>query len=311
MRKREPHFVKKSPALAVALLVVSLFILSGCFGSSSTAKSKNGPDLESMSAQELEKKGDEAARSGKEREALVYYASAMDKGADKSLVNYKIGGMFMGKEEWKKALAAYKAAVAAQNEFPAALYGAGYASFMLEDNGAAEAYLKKALEFAPGMVPSASLLGVVYNKDGKPGEAIPVLEQALKVTPDNPELLNNLGIAKFMAGDFEGAAEAFQASLKVTDATRTRNNLGLALCGLRRYDEAFAAFTAAGSEASALNNLGACYERAGDAQKAREYYEKAVEANPRFYIKASENLTRLNAGQPPAPHPEAGAPVGN
>jgi len=303
--------VKRSQVLLAALLAFSLFALTGCLGSSSSTKPKNGADLENMSAQELEKKGDEAALSGKEREALVYYAKAMEKDGDKALINYKIGGMFTGKEQWKKALAAYKAAVAAQNQFPAALYGAGYASFMMGENGDAEAYLKKALEFAPDMVPSAALLGVVYNKDDKPSEAIPVLTDALKRAPDNADILNNLGISKFMSGDYAGAVEAFTTALKVKEVSRTRNNLGLALCGLGRYDDAFAAFTAAGSEASALNNLGACYERAGNKDKAREYYEKAVEANPRFYIKASENLTRLNSGQPPSLHPDSGAPASN
>ena len=87
-------FVKRSQVLLAALLAFSLFALTGCLGSSSSTKPKNGADLENMSVQELEKKGDEAALSGKEREALVYYAKAMEKDGDKALINYKIGGMF-------------------------------------------------------------------------------------------------------------------------------------------------------------------------------------------------------------------------
>lgn len=300
--------MKKAQAAVVALLILTLTALTGCLGASSS-KSKAGADLENMTAAELERKGDGFAQQGKEKEALTFYDKAMEAGAEKDKVYFKIGSMFLVKDDWKKALAGYRAAIGARNDFPAALYGAGYCSFMLDNMNDAEAFLKKSAEFGPEMSASPALLGVVFNKQNKPEQAIAAFEQALKISPEDPEILNNMAISKFMIGDFEGSVAALRAALKIKESPRSFNNLGLSLCALKRYGEAFEAFTAATTEAAAYNNVGACYERAGDMAKAKEYYEKAVETNPRFYIKASENLTRMNAGQTPT-LPMNGAKVG-
>lgn len=289
---------KAQAAVVVALLILTLTALTGCLGASSSA-SKTDMDPEKMTAEELERKGDGYAQTGKQKEALKFYNKAMEAGATKDKVYFKIGSMFLVKDDWEKSLAGFRAAIGARNDFPAALYGAGYCSFMLDKLSDAEAFLKKSVEFAPEISASSALLGVVYNKRNKPELAIAAFEQALKSSPDDPDILNNLAISKFMVKDFEGSVAALQAALKLKETPRSYNNLGLSLCALKRYGEAFDAFTAATTEAAAYNNVGACYERAGDMAKAKEYYEKAVETNPRFYIKASENLTRMNAGQTP------------
>ena len=71
---------------------------------------------------------------------------------------------------------------------------------------------------------------------------------------------------------------------------RTYNSLGLSLSKLRRYQEAFEAFKAGGSVASAYNNLGFVYLNEARNDKAVECFEKAIASSPEFYVRASENL---------------------
>jgi tetratricopeptide (TPR) repeat protein len=68
------------------------------------------------------------------------------------------------------------------------------------------------------------------------------------------------------------------------------NNMGLVLGKLGRYDEALEAFKKVGDEASAYNNLGCMYMAGRNYRAAIMAFQKAIEVNPRFYVKANENL---------------------
>jgi len=64
------------------------------------------------------------------------------------------------------------------------------------------------------------------------------------------------------------------------------------LAELGRYREALEAFRKGGNEAQAYNNLGCIYLEKGKFQKAITCFEKAIEINPDFYARASENLIK-------------------
>jgi len=51
-------------------------------------------------------------------------------------------------------------------------------------------YLKRSVELEPGFAPALGLLALAALKSGKPGLAVGLFEQALKIDPGNARLLN-------------------------------------------------------------------------------------------------------------------------
>jgi tetratricopeptide (TPR) repeat protein len=76
---------------------------------------------------------------------------------------------------------------------------------------------------------------------------------------------------------------------------KNRSWRALALCKLRRYQEALEMFKKGGDEAAAYNNIGYLYLIEGKYDEAIKSFEKAVEINPKFYVRAHENLKKAEA----------------
>ncbi len=57
--------------------------------------------------------------------------------------------------------------------------------------------------------------GQSFLKDGKFNDALSFFEQALLLTPDDPDLWNHKGIALRSMGRYEEAMECFNKSLKI------------------------------------------------------------------------------------------------
>ena len=67
------------------------------------------------------------------------------------------------------------------------------------DNEAAEQALRSALKIDPHSLAALNNLGIVLARMGRPAEAIPLYEEALKFHPDDPATKRNLAIAYFKA----------------------------------------------------------------------------------------------------------------
>jgi tetratricopeptide (TPR) repeat protein len=71
--------------------------------------------------------------------------------------------------------------------------------------------------------------------------------------------------------------------------------MGIVLGKLGRYDEALDAFKKVGDEASAYNNLGCIYLAEKNYSAAITAFQRAIEINPYFYVKAKENMRYAEA----------------
>ncbi|MBH0178269.1 MAG: tetratricopeptide repeat protein [Nitrospira sp.] len=74
------------------------------------------------------------------------------------------------------------------------------------------------------------------------------------------------------------------------NAPKLHNNLGIAYVQRRRYVDALHSFKKATDEPRAYNNLGVALLGVNSPKKAVLCFEKAIELNPQYYPKASENL---------------------
>jgi Flp pilus assembly protein TadD len=282
------------PVLAALCLVLAL---AGC---KTTSKKPADPGLDpsKMSAEELEKMGDGlVSQRGKAVEALGVYAKALEKGGDPGRLKYKQGFVLLREGEWASALARFDESLAAAPEDVQTLQGAAYCAFKLGDYGQAEARLSRAVAMRPDLPGAHNLLGIMHNQLKRPELAVADFKAAIALSGSSPDLQNNLGISYFMIRDYVRAEQALRLALSTGPNPRAANNLGLALCRQKKFDEAFAAFKQAGGEAAAFNNTGVCYADEGNKAKAMEYFNKAVELSPKYYAAAERNLSQTS-GQP-------------
>ncbi len=127
------------------------------------------------------------------------------------------------------------------------------------------------------------------HSEGKLNEAIAEYEGATKLDPENPWIINALGLAMTAARDFNGAEKAFRQALELnTDLTDVHNNLGVLYSEMGQKEKAFAEFTIVVRDPSyptpemALFNMGNLYFRDQNYELAMMYYQRSVEKKPKF-----------------------------
>ncbi len=140
-------------------------------------------------------------------------------------------------------------------------------------------------------------LASVRRNLGAPQEAITLLNEAIALQANDPLqralTLNEIGSARFIAGDSHGALESYEQALAGARAvhdreneTRTLNNMGTVLnnlgelhAALERYQQSLEAGEPEDrvQRASVISNLGVAYSNLGETPRAIEYLKQALD----------------------------------
>jgi len=139
----------------------------------------------------------------------------------------------------------------------------------------------------PGCWMAHDLLGSVVMQAGAVDEAMGHFEQALRIKPDYPEALNNLGVALERSGRLPEAIAHYQQALRLKPYyADPYYNLGIALERQGRSQEAMACYEQAlrikPDYAEAHNNLGNILVASGRVPEAIEHWEQALRVRPDF-----------------------------
>lgn len=118
-------------------------------------------------------------------------------------------------------------------------------------------------------------------------EAIAHYQAALRIKPDYPEALNNMGYQLIQSGRYQDAIEYLEHAVRVKpDFAKARNNLGIALLNSGNIPEATEQFRLAleinPKDAEAHSNYGNVLSSAGDMNEAIAHYKEAVRLRPSF-----------------------------
>jgi Flp pilus assembly protein TadD len=157
----------------------------------------------------------------------------------------------------------------------------------------AEDDLKLALKIDPRRGDAHAALGILYDlrRDGE--RAHKHHREATALKPEDPALLNNLGFSLFLHGRVKDAVPVLQQAVKLQPTNRRiRTNLGFAHAALNDFPRAAREFDLGGTPAEAKNNLGYAYERQGRLVQAYELYVESVRLDPRSE-RARENLQHV------------------
>lgn len=289
------------------LLATCLFImissLLGCAADKSilqaekiiqnTSDSTQPKMLSNTTSAEYERMGDQFFSRDELAKAFLNYEKALQLDPDNLSVHYKKGLSLVAGKINKDAIRVFQAVIKRDSGYALAYEGLGLAYFQMQEYEKCEKNFTKSLELNSKLWKSHNFLGTLYDRQKKYEQAIQRYYAAIALKPDEKILYNNLGVSYYLAGEYTRAVIAFNSVLEhnYVDA-RTYNNLGLALARLGRYQEALVAFRKGGNEARAQNNLGCIFLEQGKFGKAIDSFTKAIEINPLFYAKASENLQK-------------------
>lgn len=243
-------------------------------------------------ADEYEQLGDTYVRQGNWTLALLQYDHALKSAPRHARVRHKKYLLFLANGLHADATVGFRGLVREQPHDAHAWEGLGRSLLQAGQEVKAEEALRRAVQENTRLWRAHALLGVLYDLRQEHGWAVSAYRTALELKPDRLELRNNLGRAYYLMGDYRKAIEEFElAKTRGYSGATMHNNLGLALAKTGAYRDALAAFRLGGTEPQAFNNLGIVYLEAGQAAHAVVCFQKAIDANPKFDLRANEQLT--------------------
>jgi tetratricopeptide (TPR) repeat protein len=154
--------------------------------------------------------------------------------------------------------------------------------------------LERAAQLLPDDPEAHSNLGNALLDVGRPDDAVASYRRALLLNPDYPEAHNNLGAALRARGQLEDALDSFRRAVALKpDQAETHSNLGAALRALHRLDEALASYRRAlalqPDAPETHNNLGNALLMLGRLEDAVASYRRALLLKP-DYAESHNNL---------------------
>ena len=104
-----------------------------------------------------------------------------------------------------------------------------------------EFVLRRCIHEHARFTPAYNSLAELQMRQGRVNEAIDMLSQALRIRPQDPVLLNNLGMCLLVRKEYENALDHFtRAAGLVPESEKYRANMATALGLLGRHEESFA-----------------------------------------------------------------------
>ena len=148
----------------------------------------------------------------------------------------------------------------------------------------AQAHYEQTRRLDPTVKGISHRLALIHDSRGEHGLAQSEYDKAMRETPKNADLLNDLGYSYYSQGDWKKAEDCYRKAIAIHEDPRYLNNLGLALGQQSRYREALESFRKATDEARANGNLGFIFLTQGRIEHARRAYQQALELDPGYEL---------------------------
>ncbi|MDQ2898304.1 MAG: tetratricopeptide repeat protein [Bryobacteraceae bacterium] len=198
--------------------------------------------------------------------------------ADAAYPHYLRAKVYTEGNEVEKASAELQRAVSVRPDFAEAWSDLGQARKSLLDEAGALAAFERSVELVADDVVAQYRLGGEYLHAGKAHLAVPHLQKAFSLKPDDQSTLYSLQLALREDGQLEQAAKVKQTLVELLH---------------KRDNAARDALTAV-----QLNNRGAALEKTGDLRGALQQYRAALQANPEHVgIRVNLAAALLRLGQ--------------
>ncbi|MDH6059791.1 tetratricopeptide repeat protein [Chrysosporum bergii ANA360D] len=147
-------------------------------------------ELESLPklSKQINNAGTDLVDEGKLREAQKYFQFVIEIHPDHHLGYYNLGCIFQNENYYLEAIYYYKQALKLNPEYISALQNLSYVYYQNGQPDLAQECIQKALELDGNNGRNYYILGYFANNQGKILESINLLNEALKIDPNNPQL---------------------------------------------------------------------------------------------------------------------------
>lgn len=134
-------------------------------------------------------------------------------------------------------------------------------------------------------------MGMAYLKEGQVQLAYVEFQKAIKIDPDNKEIVYNLGIVYLQLDDYENARQYFLKAVRLDpNFADAYNNLGFTYMQLKQWREAVGAFQKAIANVlyrtpeKAFYSMGMSYYRLGEYEKAVDAFKDSIRRDNTFSL---------------------------
>lgn len=240
-------------------------------------------------------RGDAALLAGQTDEALGEYVNAVNTDKKNDETFYKIGAIHAERGNFVLAKEAYQMALQISPKHVGALEGLGLLQLENRHYPEAKQNLKVAINIDTKRWRAYNGLGLIADQQKEHQSAIIHYTNALKNQPNSPQILNNRGYSKYIAGDWVGANHDYQSALLINPKfDLALHNLGLLQTRQGKESEALQTFKKTMDEASACNNIGYIYMLDNKYPEAEELLQRAITLSPNYNEQAQKNIDRLH-----------------
>jgi tetratricopeptide (TPR) repeat protein len=198
---------------------------------------------------------------------------------------YNLGHVHLAMKDAAGAEEAFRQTVASAPRHAEALFQLGNLASRSEDPMPACDYYRRAIEAKLGFVEAHVNLGLLLDRTGDAKGAVAALEQALRLRPDDPEILNSLGTVR-RSVSAAGAMADFRSALSLDpEHLQAKINLAKSLAARGRHTEAVELLDSAlhrrPENADARVVLASSLAELNRFEEAIEHYRLAAVAMPR------------------------------
>jgi TolB-like protein/tetratricopeptide (TPR) repeat protein len=220
----------------------------------------------------------DAARFGA-AEAACQRALKSDE--DSVEVRVVLGQLYYESGKYENALHEFEEALGDNDRLADVYIGLGMTHAALGDNDAAEENLRRAIQTDISYWQSYNAMGNFLLDLSRFDEAAEFYQMFVNRVDDDAAALSNLGVAYYLAGDFKGAAESWDASLAIKPSRDAYSNTGTMYFYLGDFERAVERYVNAANLAPndyrIWGNLGDAYHFQGTQEQVAEVaYRRAI-----------------------------------
>jgi TolB-like protein/Flp pilus assembly protein TadD len=220
----------------------------------------------------------DAARFGAAEAACL---RALKSDEDSVEVRVVLGQLYYESGKYENALHEFEEALGDNDRLADIYIGLGMTHAALGDNDAAEENLRRAIQTDISYWQSYNAMGNLLFDLSRFDEAAEFYQMFVNRVDDDAAALSNLGVAYYLAGDFKGAAESWDASLAIKPSRDAYSNTGTMYFYLGDFERAVERYVKAANLAPndyrIWGNLGDAYHFQGTQEQVAEVaYRRAI-----------------------------------
>jgi len=248
---------------------------------------------QSIPVDRLEALGEMALQSRDYQTSLVNFLEILKQNPSRYDLRYKVGGILFLTGNLDAARRELALVLVQRPEMMEAHEALGLVHLEEKKYSLAVEEFRLVLNQDPKRIKARHLLGITYLQAGQDHRAIAEFERVLGLDPGNVTSLTAMGQAYLQQKDYIHALVYLKKAQSLAPQDpKVHRQLGMALAGLKRYPEALEAFSKAGDEAQAYNNIGVYYFKDGQYEEAAKCFQRALDLRSTFYQEAKTNLQR-------------------